>query len=68
MEEQKAQFDITEDGVMLLSAILEVALDSVAPNWGEKSDLPVEVQETVAQVAGAILIEILRQSGEVSQE
>lgn len=68
MEEQKVPFNITEDGVNLLSAILEVALDSVAPNWEEKSDLPVEVQEAVAQVAGAIVVEILRQSGEVSQE
>ena len=68
MEDKNASFAPSPDGLDLLSAILYTALDSVAPNWEQGDDLPVEVQEAVAQVAGAILVEILRQSGEVPEE
>lgn len=68
MSDQPISFDITPEGVLLLGQILETAMDSVLPDWDEGTPIPEELQETVVQVAGAVLVEILRQVEETEVE
>lgn len=57
-------FNTTPEGIELLHEILDAAATAVVPDWRDREELPVELQETVVQVAGTLIVEVIRLSEE----
>lgn len=64
MQEQTTSFNVTDEGLALLHQILDAAADAVIPEWRDEDEIPVELQETVVQVAGSVLVQIIQMSEE----
>lgn len=67
MEEQQLAFNITDDGIDLLADIL-VAAHQLIGIEADEQGLSEDVQEQITTLAGAILIQVLRQAAEVDAE
>lgn len=67
MEEQQLAFNITPDGIDLLADILVAAhqCSGIEPGSRELSE---DEQEQLISLAGAILVEVLRQAEEADEE
>lgn len=60
MNDLDFHFNTTPEGVELLHEILDAAATSAAPDWRDREELPVELQETIVQVAGSLIVEVIR--------
>lgn len=64
MNDLNFHFNTTPEGIELLNEILDAAATSVAPDWRDHDEIPIELQETIVQVAGSLVVEVIRLAGE----